>query len=347
MLRGCIALALVAAVAGSAQGKPERRPPPPDPAVRVALVQLRLSGDAPAELRPQLEQSISRGLAGVQLVAVPTAEVRAALEGTPLLDCTSVTCLQEMAEKLAAARFLRATLETSGENYGVELELMDSAGGSARRSGRCDVCTLVELNELVEKLAGELITAPDAPPIEVLIVSRPEHAILEIDGKPVGAAPFTGKLAPGAHTVRALLTGHREAERTIEVRPGESQQRFEIILEQPVDKPPPPQERPFRTWKWVAAGGAGVALLGGIVLIAMDGKQTCDKQPGQLECPERLNTLPGGLATVGVGVAAGAASAWMFLRDGRDREAAATSRGPQPRISFTQGGAIAAVRWRF
>jgi hypothetical protein len=297
----------------------------------------------------QLEQSIGRGLAAVDLEAVPVDQVRAALEGTPLLDCTSVTCLQEMSARLSATRFLRGAVDASGSNFAIELELSDTAGNLSHKTGQCDVCTLNELNDMVEKLAGELITAPDSPPIHVQIVSRPEGASLEIDGKPAGPAPFAGELQPGKHEVRALLAGRRDTMRTIEVHTGEPRQQFEIILDEPERPPPPAPRRPFRTWKWVAAGGAGLAIIGGLVLISMDGDQTCTLEPPQEECPERLSTLPGGLLTVGLGVAAGATSAWMFLHDQRDRAAVSSDRaaGLQPRVSFTRGGAIAALRWHF
>lgn len=172
------------------------------------------------------------------------------------------------------------------------------------------------------------------------IVSRPEGASLTVDGRPVGPAPFTGRLGPGQHVVAALLAGHREAEKIITVRAGAAQ-RFEIILEAPRDDTPEPApRRPFRTWKWVAAGGAGVALIGGAYLIAIDGDQTCTLAPPQQECPERLNTLTGGMLSVGIGVAAGAVSAWMFSRDRRDRRA-------EPKMSFVRGGVIGGVSWRF
>jgi PEGA domain-containing protein len=362
MRRGWFALAFVACAGALGASRPvaagPRRPerkPPGNPASRIALVQLRIAGDAPAEIGMQLEQSIARGLAALKLEVVPTEQVRTALEGTPLFDCVSVTCLQEMATRLNASRFLRGNLDASGSNFGIQLELTDTAGNLSRKTGQCDVCTLSELNDTVARLAGELITAPDAPPIQVQIVSRPEGASLEIDGKPAGPAPFAGQLTPGHHEVRALLAGRRETTRTIEVRSGEPRQQFEIILDEPA-RPPPPRAargRPYRTWKWVAAGGAGLAVVGGLILISVDGDQTCSLTPPQQECPERLDTLPGGLLTVGLGIAAGATSAWMFLHDRRDRAAASAdpltdrSGRVQPRLSFSRGGAIAGVRWRF
>ncbi len=350
MRRGSLAIMLAVAACMAARGarpaNADRGPghkdeAPADAATRVALLQLRISGDAPAELRAQFEQSISRGLARAGAQAVPIEQVRATLAGTELLDCTSSACLEEMALRLRAARFVRAGLEASGAAYWVDLELIDAGGGDGRKLAEsCAVCTLTEVNALVERLAHDLVTGKDDAPVEVQIVSRPEGAALTIDGRPTGPAPFTGRLAPGPHVVAALLTGHREAEKIITVRAGESQ-RFEIILEVPRDDTPPPSpRRPFRTWKWVAAGGAGVALVGGAYLIAIDGNQTCTLVPPQQECPERLNTFAGGMLSIGVGVAAGAASAWMFSRDRRDRR-------PEPKVAFVRGGIVGGVAWRF
>jgi len=311
-------------------------------AERVALLELRISGDAPAELRPQVLQAVTRGLSAAGLTAIPYEQVRSELAGTELLDCTSSACRSEIGDRLGADRFLRGAIDASGASYAVDLELIGRGEAPGRRVHEaCEVCTMTELLEMVERLSNQLVTGVDAAPVKVELVSRPEGAALQIDGQPVGDAPYTGELAPGRHQVTALLTGCKETRTTIEVRADQPQQRFEIILERTrPDAPPPRPGRPFRTWKWVTAGGAGAALVGGMVLIAVDGSETCSKQPAQLECPRRLDTLAGGLVGVGVGVVAGAASAWMFVRDRRDLRA-------EPRLSFTHGGAIAgvAVRW--
>lgn len=71
--------------------------------------------------------------------------------------------------------------------------------------------------------------------------------------------------------------------------------------------------RPFRTWKWVAAGGAAAALLTGVALLLADGSGTCEGDGSQ--CPEVYDTRTAGLVGVSLGILSGGASVWMFAAD--------------------------------
>ncbi len=77
---------------------------------------------------------------------------------------------------------------------------------------------------------------------------------------------------------------------------------------------PDQEERPFRTWKWVAAGGAAAAVLTGVALLLADGSGTCDAGDGA-QCPEVYDTRAAGLVGVSLGILGGGASAWMFVAD--------------------------------
>jgi hypothetical protein len=52
----------------------------------------------------------------------------------------------------------------------------------------------------------------------VQVSSNPPGADIELDGSFVGNAPATLKLAPGKHTIRVTLTGHKEWKREIDVQ---------------------------------------------------------------------------------------------------------------------------------
>lgn len=73
------------------------------------------------------------------------------------------------------------------------------------------------------------------------------------------------------------------------------------------------QPRPFRTWKWVAAGGAAAAVLTGVALLLADGSGTCEGDGA--ECPEVYDTRTAGFVGLSLGVLSGGASAWMFVAD--------------------------------
>ncbi len=338
MHRRTLALAL-AMLALSAPAHADDKLPPDH---TVAIISAQISGDADPELRGQLQESVRKGLTMVGYALVDNDTLRKALRGSELIDCTSTTCLQQISDKVGAKQFMKARVEASGAAYTVVLELLDIEGTTVRSLDQsCAVCTINELNDMVAKVAREIITQPEVTPAPVMVLSRPQGAELQIDDKPAGPAPYRGKLAPGKHRVVAQLAGHAEVDRMVEVKEGTELQKFEIILTPLHHDEPKPlgPTRPYRVWKWVAGGGAVAALATGVVLISMDGNGTCSG--ANQECQNRYNTLAGGLVSAGVGIAAAAASTWMFLRDRKDERAVTAAVAP------TRGGAFATVRLRF
>jgi hypothetical protein len=331
---------LIAALTAHSSLAHAEDPTPPDRT--VAVVSARVGGDADVELRSQVVDASRRGFAKVGFGTVTYEALRASLDGSALLDCTSRTCLEQISDEVGARHFLRLLVESSGAAYSVKLELLDLEGQVVHKlDDSCAVCTITDLNEMVERLAADLITTRDETPLPILLVTQPAGAELMIDGKSVGAAPYSGMISPGPHSITAHLAGHEESEKTIEISRSDVVQRFEIILVPATNgaKPGTDQPRPYKTWKWVTAGGAGAALVTGIYLLAIDGNVTCSSTTD--ECPERLNTLAGGLTTTLAGVGLGAASAWMFLRDRKD---AARTRAA---ILPTRGGAFATITFGF
>lgn len=86
--------------------------------------------------------------------------------------------------------------------------------------------------------------------------------------------------------------------------------------------------RPLNIAKWTV-GGAGVLLtIVGAVLVGLDGRPACDLAPGQVLCPQELDTIAPGAALLGVGLGAIGASAVLFgldykqTRDGAQRATA-------------------------
>lgn len=315
---------------------------PRSPDRTIAVVSARIGGDADVELRSQVVDASRRGFGKVGFAMVGYEELRASLQGSALLDCTSSTCLQQISDEVGADHFLRLVVESTGAAYAVQLELLDLEGQVVHElEDSCAVCTITELNEMVTKLASDLVTTRDQSPMPVLIVTRPAGAELMIDGKPVGAAPYSGMVAPGSHTIGAHLPGHEESEKTVEVKRTDTVQRFEILLVEAtsthgstVDQP-----RPFLAWKWVTGGAAVAAVATGFLLIQMDGDGTCTA--ASAECPRRYATMASGVSTTLAGLGLGAASAWMFRRDAKDARRARAALTP------TRGGAFATVTFGF
>ncbi|HUH03890.1 MAG TPA: PEGA domain-containing protein [Kofleriaceae bacterium] len=334
------ALALIPLAVLAARSTAVRAEEPHRPERTIAVVSARLGGDADVELRSQAVEAARRGFAKTGYAVVGYEELRASLQGSALLDCTSRTCLEQISEEVGADHFVRLVVESSGAAYSVQLELLDLGGQVVHKlEDSCAVCTITELNEMVSKVASDLITTRDDTPLPVLIVTRPAGAELTIDGKSVGAAPYSGMVPPGTHVIGAHQAGHEEAEKTIEITRSETVQRFEIILVPVGAGTRTDQPRPYKSWKWVTAGGAVATLLTGFYLIALDADGTCSDPAA--ECPRRYATMAGGLSTTLAGFGLGAASAWMFMRDQEDARRARAALVP------TRGGAFAAISFGF
>ena len=86
--------------------------------------------------------------------------------------------------------------------------------------------------------------------------------------------------------------------------------------ERPAPLPHSPDRR-AGLWKWLAAGGGGLGLATGMALIFVDGSETdCPAERGT--CAEVYDTLVGGVALTGVGLALGGVSAFLFTREARE-----------------------------
>lgn len=323
---------------------------------KIAIIEIEISGDAAPELAAPVAGSIATGLAAEGAEVVTLEDVRVALRDTPeLVGCTSTTCLARIGEKLGASRFVRATIDGTGAAYSLVLFLMsaDETDGIVKRVDElCAGCTVTEVNELATKTAARLLSEDAPAGLAVVIATAPPGANILVDGNSVGTSPYTGRLAPGPHTVSARLDGYLETQKQVTVTANATAaQNFELSLTPAPAIPEQPERGPrYRVWKWVAGSGAVVWLASGIALIAIDGNQTCDRAlvdvPGggqvQGQCPEVYDTALAGVLSVGVGVGLGAASGWMFYKDHQTQTAV-----PSASIRPTHGGGVATLRWTF
>jgi hypothetical protein len=316
----------------------------------VAIVSVEITGDGAPELREHLQGSLAGGLAAGGLRVIELKDVMAALSDTPeLIGCRSTTCLRRIGEKIGAKYFVRTRVEATGSAYYIEIELLAAGveGGLVTRAERsCPVCTIMEVNDLVSAAAKEMVELPPAKPVPVLIVTKPKGATVRVDEATVGLGPHQMNLDLGDHVVTATMDGYVTAEQTIHVREDAGEpQTFELVLAPAATIEGPETGagvRPFRTWKWVT-GGAAIATLGtGVVLIALDGGDACSKDPMQINCKDVYDTQTTGILSAVIGVALGGTSAWMFVRDKKDAERAASVS-----VTPTDGGAVGAVRFTF
>ena len=76
---------------------------------RVALLELQIEGDAPPEVRAELEKNLAGGLYLAGFEVVRLAEVQKKLRAAPeLAGCTSTNCLERIGSLVNARRFARA-----------------------------------------------------------------------------------------------------------------------------------------------------------------------------------------------------------------------------------------------
>jgi hypothetical protein len=101
---------------------------------------------------------------------------------------------------------------------------------------------------------------------------------------------------------------------TVEVAPSPPVEPAVIAPATPSPFDSPASDRPYRTWKWGAAGTAAAAIVTGAVLLAIDGDATCDAAAG-VECQRLYDTRLLGLATLTVGAGLGGFAVWMFVED--------------------------------
>jgi tetratricopeptide (TPR) repeat protein len=113
---------------------------------------------------------------------------------------------------------------------------------------------------------------------QVTVLSRPEGAMVLVDGRAVGVSPWTGDLAPGRHVMTLQLRGFRDAEQRIELEPHRARD-IEFTLQRaaapssvaPSSATPLPEDgsaeprtaqASIGPWTWITLG-AGAGVLGG------------------------------------------------------------------------------------
>ena len=185
----------------------------------------------------------------------------------------------------------------------------------ARIERHCSVCTVGDLSDLSARAAAALASGQGrlGGGISVVIHCQPTGAQLTIDDQPRGPAPFHGTLSRGRHRIVATLDGHLAAVKVVDIDPSGGVRTIQLVL-----APTAAVETtrsPYHTWKWVAAGGAAALLVGSVALLAVNGDGTCDSSRDS--CPRVYSTGTVGVLGLALGLAAGGASSWMFVRDHR------------------------------
>lgn len=206
---------------------------------------------------------------------------------------------------------------------------------------------------------------------QVTLLSTPEGATVELDGRAVGVTPWTGEIAPGAHEAVLQLRGYKEAQQrfdlaadrasdvtvTLEVAPAETAAATPVTRDTPT--PAAPAEGGGvgpATWILLGVGVAGLGTALGFELARKSAEDGAREAPTQVDAAEQLDTMEGRRTAarifLGVGGAAFLAGGVMLAIDlasgGGEAPSARTPRA-KPRLSAgcLPGGCAAQLRGAF
>jgi tetratricopeptide (TPR) repeat protein len=104
--------------------------------------------------------------------------------------------------------------------------------------------------------------------VVVSVASTPSGAVVHVDGERVGQTPWTGRLAPGGHTLKVSLAGHVPVEKRFEATDRALDLDLTLTARQPAAEravSAAPEERRGVSPLTFVVLGAGVAALGGAI----------------------------------------------------------------------------------
>ncbi|HEY3357194.1 MAG TPA: PEGA domain-containing protein [Polyangia bacterium] len=337
------AVLTVAAVLSSASARAQE-PAPGAARVATALV---------AVLPPEYSQSVSEGaratllarlveglkaarfdvLAGDDLTARLGGDAKAAA-------CRTRDCYPPLSQRLRVAYLVRATVTQVERNYDIGLTLVRGRSGEAAAElhERCDICGIEEVGEKMALAASALRAKLEAlmvGPARLTVRSDPPGAFVSLDGKEIGRTPLEREIPGGQHTIQVRRRGYVAAERTVMLVP-ELAETVEVTLLKGT------ATFPYATVGWSGVAAGALVIAGGIVAVALDGKQiSCSEPDVRGHCPYVRNTRVLGATLTGVGAAmatAGALFVWLAADRGVERKV-----GAAPAVVPLPGGA--ALTW--
>lgn len=201
---------------------------------------------------------------------------------------------------------------------------------------------------------------------QLTVLSTPPAAALTVDGKAVGATPWTGELAPGPHELQLRLDAHSDVTRSIRLE-AEHALDVAVRLERRAAAGPPVPAAPVpapagphseggangrgtvRTLGWIGLAAGGAALGGALVFegLRRSAESAAEDERSQVGYAEHLDTMHGRQTMARVLLGAGgalAAAGGVLLILGRE-----PARSRETGIAFVcgPGGCASTVRGSF
>lgn len=175
----------------------------------------------------------------------------------------------------------------------------------------CPACTPRKMAASITDLVAALLQPRAGGPRTVLVVhATPPGALIEVDGRTIGATSVQYVVRPGAHRLRVDRDGYRAEERQVSVAPGATA-TVDIALSPEVSTVPrePHPGRGRRIAGWALIGGGAAAVASGVVLVAVD-RPELEESERRLE--HRSSVGPG-LAVGAAGLVAAGVGTWLIL----------------------------------
>lgn len=312
-LVGATFLASTVAVAHAA---PEGAPAP----ALHAIGAITVSGDAPAPLGAALRSAATDGLTAGGAALVPPDTVTRLLAAVPELgSCDTADCHMRLANSVGATRLVTIAVDANGEVYTLAISLVDNQGRALRRrTDECIACAVPELQERVTSAVRDAVTATVDDDVAIVVDAKPAAVSLVIDGTERGATPWTGKLVAGPHDATATdATGASIRQQIfVEARPDQV-----ITLAIPGGS----DRRRWGNLTYATGAGGALFVVGGALLLSMDGNGTCDFEG---TCPQIRETTAVGILTITAGVALLGTAGWMYWQDRRQERSLTVAATP-------------------
>jgi hypothetical protein len=263
------------------------------------------------ELAASVDAALATRLQQAGHAVLPGAQILSHLKRhADLRGCTHADCLDRLAEIAQAARLAGAQARRQGKDLEVRVWIYDPAvHASVTGQAACTTCGPERLGALATAALDRAL-ATDArrfQPVTLAVASHPAGATIALDGRPAGVTPLRLRISPGSHEVAVSLEGYRTQTRDLEAEGGQ-----DLEIDFPL-APAEPVRRLSPALKWLAWGGAAVALAAGGWLVARDGDDA-GGGGGAVEGRETHASGTEGVVWIGVGVVLGATGAtlWAF-----------------------------------
>jgi PEGA domain len=173
----------------------------------------------------------------------------------------------------------------------------------------CRSCTADEVLGDLSHSLGPALQVEGGSLCTVKVTSRPDGAVVSLDGVAVGETPFSHSVLPGKHGVAVEKQGFSRGEDELECPAGAAQNMSFALTagggavvhqEQLVAHRSPALK--IVGGALIVLGAAGLAA--GAADLYLDGRGSCNLAPGQTQCPTVYDTKLSGGVLVGVGIAA-------------------------------------------